>query len=319
MSANEKKGIPEGIWSKCAVCNEIIYQKEFLKNYKVCPKCNFHYQLSAYERIDSLLDIGTFVETDRSLTSKNPLNFTANKSYDESLAQSMERTSLFEAVVTGEGRLGGRKVVLAVMDFQFIGGSMGSVVGEKVTRAIERAAEKKLPLIIVAASGGARMQEGMFSLMQMAKTSAAVNKLSQNKIPYISILTHPTTGGVTASFATLADVIIAEPGALIGFTGPRVIEQTIKQKLPEGFQTAEFLLEHGMVDMVVERKKIRDEIGKLFDLLMPEKGIKEVVRDLSAEAAKDASPKEVLEAVGDALKEEIGKRVQKIQNKLKKG
>jgi acetyl-CoA carboxylase carboxyl transferase subunit beta len=192
-------------------------------------------------------------------------------------------------------------------------------VGEKVTRAIERAANKKIPLIVVAASGGARMQEGMFSLMQMAKTSAAVNKLSQNKIPYISILTHPTTGGVTASFATLADVIIAEPGALIGFTGPRVIEQTIKQKLPEGFQTAEFLLEHGMVDIVVERKKIKDEISKLLSLLTPEKKIKEVVRDLSAEAAKDASPKEVLEAVGDALKEEIGKRVQKIQNKLKKG
>ncbi|MFZ3063205.1 MAG: acetyl-CoA carboxylase, carboxyltransferase subunit beta [Actinomycetota bacterium] len=303
MPANEKKGIPEGIWSKCAVCSEIIYQKEFLKNYKVCPKCNFHYQLSAYERIDSLVDSKTFVETDRGLTSTNPLNFTANKSYDESLAQSIERTSLPEAVVTGEGRLNGRKVALAVMDFRFIGGSMGSVVGEKVTRTIEKATDKKMPLIVVAASGGARMQEGMFSLMQMAKTSAAVNKLSQNKVPYISILTHPTTGGVTASFATLADVIIAEPGALIGFTGPRVIEQTIKQKLPEGFQTAEFLLEHGMVDMVIERPKIRGEVAKLFNLL----------------TSKDASAKEVLETVGDVLKEEIGKRVQKIQNKLKKG
>jgi len=319
MSANEKKGIPEGIWSKCAVCNEIMYQKEFLKNYKVCPKCKFHYQLSAYERIDSLVDEGTFVETDRGLRSSNPLNFTANKSYDESLAQSVERTALPEAVITGEGRLNGQRVVLAVMDFRFIGGSMGSVVGEKVTRAIERAAEKKLPLIVVAASGGARMQEGMFSLMQMAKTSAAVNNLSRNKVPYISILTHPTTGGVTASFATLADVIIAEPGALIGFTGPRVIEQTIKQKLPQGFQTAEFLLEHGMVDMVVERKKIRDEIARLLKLLMPERKIKEVIKNFSAETSKDASPKDVLEAVGDVLKEEIGKRVQKIHNKLKKG
>jgi acetyl-CoA carboxylase carboxyl transferase subunit beta len=261
-----KKGIPEGIWSKCAACGEVIFQKEFFASYKVCPGCTFHYPLSAHERLDTLLDMGTFRELDADMTSVNPLSFVANKTYEESLEASVAGTGLKEAVVTGYGKLNARTVVVAVMDFRFIGGSMGSVVGEKITRAVEYAARKHAPLIIVAASGGARMQEGMFSLAQMAKTSAALAKLAEKRIPYISIMTHPTTGGVTASFPALADVIIAEPGALIGFTGARVIEDTLKEKLPAGFQTAEFMLEHGMVDMVIERKQIKGEIAALLDM-----------------------------------------------------
>lgn len=306
-----KKGIPEGIWSKCAACNEIIYQKEFLKRHKVCPKCHFHYQLTAQERIDSLLDKGTFQEMDSNLASANPLKFVAAKSYEESLSSSIENTGLNEAVVAGLGELEGRKVILAVMDFRFIGGTMGSVVGEKITRVIERGAEERTPVIVVVASGGARMQEGMLSLMQMAKTSAAAAKLAQRGVPYISILTHPTTGGVTASFATLADVVIAEPGALIGFAGPRVIEQTIKQKLPDGFQTAEFLLEHGMVDMVVERKKIKSIITTLLNLFIspqPKESL-ETIRKV---------PEKVQEKV-QAGSQKLAERVKKIQEKVKKG
>lgn len=302
-----RKGIPEGIWSKCAACNEIIYQKEFLKNYKVCPKCNFHYQLTTQERIDVLLDKGTFQEMDSGLASANPLKFVAAKSYEESLASSIENTGLKEAVVVGLGELEGRKVLLAVMDFRFIGGTMGSVVGEKITRVIEKAAKERIPVIVVAASGGARMQEGMLSLMQMAKTSAAVSKLAQRGVPYISILTHPTTGGVTASFATLADVVIAEPGALIGFAGPRVIEQTIKEKLPEGFQTAEFLLEHGMVDMVIDRKKIKSTIATLLNLFLsppPQESLEAI--------------KKVQERVQSGSRR-LSEGVKKLQDKVKKG
>jgi acetyl-CoA carboxylase carboxyl transferase subunit beta len=263
-----KKGIPEGIWSKCAACGQVIFQKEFFGNYKVCPDCGFHYPLSAHERLDTILDAGTFKETDAGLRSMNPLGFTANKTYEESLETSAVKTGMNEAVLTGTGKVNGRTVVIAVLDFRFIGGSMGSVVGEKVTRAAELAAKKRAPFIAVVASGGARMQEGMFSLAQMAKTSAALGRLADKNIPYISIMTHPTTGGVTASFPALADVIIAEPGALIGFTGARVIEDTLKEKLPEGFQTAEFMLAHGMIDMVTERKKIKGLIATILDLFI---------------------------------------------------
>lgn len=263
-----KKGIPEGIWSKCAACNQIIYQKDFLKNHKVCPMCSFHYQLTARERVASLIDPGTFEELNAELRSADPLDFTGNKTYRESIEQSMKNTNLPEAVVTGRGLLNGRPVFLAVMDFHFIGGTMGSVVGEKIARAVEEALAADSPFISVAASGGARMQEGVFSLMQMAKTSATLARLAERRLPHISVLTHPTLGGVTASFATLADVIIAEPGAQIGFTGPRVIEQTIRQKLPDGFQTAEFLLEHGMVDIVLARSKIKGAIATFLDLAL---------------------------------------------------
>lgn len=261
-----KKGIPEGIWSKCAACGEIIFQKDFYAAQKVCPGCSFHYPLSAHERIDFMLDKGSFRELFSEITPSNPLGFAGKKTYEESLETSQKNTGLNEAIVTGYGKLNGRNVVVAIMDFRFIGGSMGSVVGEKVARAIEYAARKRYPMIVVAASGGARMQEGMYSLGQMAKTSAVLAKLAEAKVPYIAVLTHPTTGGVLASFPALADVIIAEPGALVGFTGARVIEQTIREKLPDGFQTAEFMLDHGMVDMVVERRKIKGTISDLLDL-----------------------------------------------------
>lgn len=267
-SRGVKKGVPEGVWSKCAACGEIIFQKEFYAAQKVCPGCTFHYPLSAHERLEFLLDKKTFRELFGNITPANPLGFTGKKTYEESLETSQKNTGLKEAVVTGYGKLNGRTVVIAVMDFRFIGGSMGSVVGEKITRAIEYAADKRYPFIVVAASGGARMQEGMLSLGQMAKTSAAVAKLADRSLPYVAILTHPTTGGVLASFPALADIIIAEPGALVGFTGARVIEQTIREKLPEGFQTAEFMMDHGMVDLVIERRKIKGEIATLLDLFI---------------------------------------------------
>ncbi len=260
-----KKQIPEGIWARCASCNEIIYQVELVNNLKVCPKCNFHFYLTATERIELLVDKDSFKEFDADLVSTDPLSFAAAKTYRESLEQAVKETGLKDAVVTGEGKLDGQRIILATLDFRFIGGSMGSVVGERVTGAIEKAHSNKLPLIIVSSSGGARMQEGMLSLLQMAKTSAAIGELQKAKIPFISILANPTTGGVLASFAMLADVIVAEPGALIGFSGPRVIEQTIKQKLPKDFQTSEFLLEHGMVDIVVSRLELKETVSKLLN------------------------------------------------------
>ncbi|MDI6689710.1 MAG: acetyl-CoA carboxylase, carboxyltransferase subunit beta [Actinomycetota bacterium] len=263
--SSEKREIPEGIWSRCAACNEIIFQGELLRNHRVCPKCNYHFSLTPWERINLLIDGNTFKEFNPHLCSKDPLEFVAAKSYLESLSQARERTGLDEAVVTGEGQLNGHKVILGVMDFRFVGGSMGSVVGEKITRIVEKAEKERIPLITVSASGGARMQEGMLSLAQMAKTSAALARLHEARVPYIAILTHPTTGGVAASFAMLGDVIISEPRALIGFAGPRVIEKTMKQKLPRGFQTAEFLLEHGMIDMVVVRGELKSTISKLLD------------------------------------------------------
>ncbi len=263
-----KVKIPEGIWVKCNSCKEIIYRKEVDRNLKVCPKCNYHFRISAKERISLLADNGTFVETGEGLASKDPLKFKDQKSYKERLKDSQKKTNIQEAAMAGEARIGIHSAMLVVLDFAFMGGSMGSVVGEKFVLAAEKAAKKSLPLISVASSGGARMHEGIVSLMQMAKTSASLARFKQAGLPYISILADPTFGGVSASFAMLGDIIIAEPKSLIGFAGPRVIEQTIKQKLPENFQTAEFLLKHGMIDMIVNRKELKQTIVALLTLLV---------------------------------------------------
>lgn len=265
----EKKGkTPEGLWVKCDGCKEIIYKKEIEKNLKICPKCNYHFRISARERLKFLIDEGSFVETDATLESLDPLGFRDSASYKDRLRDNQKKSGLNEAVIAGDALIKGNPVSLIIMDFHFMGGSMGSVVGEKVARTAERALEKEQPFIAVSASGGARMQEGIFSLMQMAKVSAAVGRLRENGILYISILCDPTFGGVTASFATLGDIIIAEPKSLIGFAGPRVIEQTIKQPLPDDFQRADFLLDHGLIDLVVDRKNLRDTLARLFELLL---------------------------------------------------
>jgi len=265
----DKKGkSPEGLWVKCDGCKEIIYKKEIEKNLKICPKCNYHFRISARERLKLLVDEGSFVEIDENLSSVDPLHFKDSISYKERLKENQKKSGLKEAVVSGDALIKGYPVSLAIMDFSFMGGSMGSVVGEKVSRAAERSIEKKQPFISIASSGGARMQEGIFSLMQMAKASASIGKLKDNGILYISILCDPTFGGVTASFATLGDIIIAEPKSLIGFAGPRVIEQTIKQPLPDDFQRADFLLEHGLIDMVVDRKILKETLAKIFELLI---------------------------------------------------
>jgi|SRR5690606_25542564 len=261
--AEVKKEIPEGLMVKCDVCGTIMYAKELANNLKVCKGCDFHFPMSAPERLDLILDKGSFEEWDTELRSADPLGFPG---YKEKLAQMMEKTGLAEAVVTGKGRIGGCPVAIGVMDSRFIMGSMGSVVGEKVTRAIERAHQQRLPLILFSASGGARMQEGIFSLMQMAKTSAALAHFQKAGGLFISVFTNPTTGGVSASFSSLGDINLAEPGALIGFAGRRIIEQTIRQKLPDDFQTAEFLLAHGQLDAVVHRKHLRDMLINLLDL-----------------------------------------------------
>lgn len=265
----KKVKIPEGLWVKCDNCKEIIYRKEIEKNLKVCPKCNYHFRISAQERLKLLVDKDTFEEINREITASDPLGFKDTVSYRDRIRENQEKTGLKEAVITGVAKINGYPVIIAVMDFSFLGGSMGSAVGEKIVRAVEKAIEERLPLITVASSGGARMQEGIFSLMQMAKTAAAIARLKESKIPFISILSDPTFGGVTASFAMLGDIIIAEPKSLIGFAGPRVIEQTIKQHLPENFQRAEFLLSHGMIDMVVERKDLKEMIGKILAHLLP--------------------------------------------------
>ncbi len=265
----EKKGkIPEGLWVKCDGCKEIVYKKEIDKNLKICPKCNYHFRISARERLKLLVDEGSFVETDENLVSVDPLHFKDAIAYKDRLKDNQRKSGLKEAVISGDALINGYPVSLVIMDFSFMGGSMGSVVGEKVSRAAERALEKKQPLIAISSSGGARMQEGIFSLMQMAKVSAAIGRLKDNGILYISILCDPTFGGVTASFASLGDIIIAEPKSLIGFAGPRVIEQTMKQPLPDDFQRADFLLSHGLIDMVVDRKHLRDTINRLFELLL---------------------------------------------------
>jgi acetyl-CoA carboxylase carboxyl transferase subunit beta len=258
----KKVKIPEGLWVKCDNCKEIIYRKEVDKNFKVCPKCDYHFRITASERLPYLVDEGSFLEVEDGLSPRDFLNF---KDYKDRLKSHRKKTGLKDALISGEAKIGGRLVSIVVMDFNFMGGSMGSVVGEKIARAVERAIEKRVPFISVASSGGARMQEGILSLMQMAKTSAAVAQLGKAGLPFISILTDPTFGGVTASFSMLGDIIMAEPRSLIGFAGPRVIEQTINQQLPPGFQRAEFLLEHGMIDMIVPRRELRTTLSKTLD------------------------------------------------------
>jgi acetyl-CoA carboxylase carboxyl transferase subunit beta len=253
----------EGMWLKCNHCREIVYRKEVDRNNKVCPKCDYHFPISVIERINLLVDLGTFKEWDAELGPQDPLQFQDTRSYKDRIKAQQDKTGRKDAMVIGQGAVNGRKVALCVFDFGFMGGSMGSVVGEKICRAVDRALEGRMPLILVTASGGARMQEGILSLMQMAKTSAAVAKLGEAKLPFVAILADPTFGGVTASIAMLGDVIIAEPKALIGFAGPRVIEQTIKQQLPDQFQRAEFLLDHGMIDMIVERKQLKEAVSTL--------------------------------------------------------
>lgn len=266
---DKKIKIPEGLWVKCGNCKEIVYKREVEKNLKICPKCNYHFRISAKERIELMVDEGSFTEINPDITSGDPLNFTDTMSYKERLAENQEKSGLKDAIITGEALINGYNACIAVMDFSFLGGSMGSTVGEKITRAAELSLDKKVPFITVTSSGGARMQEGIFSLMQMAKSSAAIGRLKDAAIPYISILSDPTFGGVTASFAMLGDVIIAEPRSLIGFAGPRVIEQTIKQQLPDDFQRAEFLLEHGMIDMVVDRKNLKETLSTVIRHLLP--------------------------------------------------
>ena len=279
----KKVKIPEGLWLKCDNCKEIIYRKELENNFKVCPKCHYHFRISARERISLLTDSGSFTELDPELTSPDPLGFKDVISYKERLQENEKKSGLKEAAIYGDAKINGRDIVIAVLDFSFMGGSMGTVVGEKITRAAERAIQRKVPLIIVSSSGGARMQEGMFSLMQMVKTAQAIGKVKESGILYISVLTDPTFGGVTASFAMLGDIIIAELRSLIGFAGPRVIQETIKQQLPEGFQRAEFLLEHGMVDIVAERKELKNTISKLIDMFMPEYRTSELLDELQKE------------------------------------
>jgi len=257
----------EDLWVNCKKCKEQIYIAELEDNLKVCPKCEYHFRLDARQRIHLLIDHETFIERDQNLTSPDPLKFKDTKKYKDRMRATIKKNATNDAIITGSGEMEGLAIEICVFDFSFMGGSMGSVVGEKITRSIERAIDKNMPVIIVSCSGGARMQEGIFSLMQMAKTSSALQKLSAKKIPYISLLTDPTMGGVSASFAMLGDIILAEPGALIGFAGPRVIEQTIKQKLPDGFQRAEFQLEHGLIDNVIHRKKLKATLVQLLNML----------------------------------------------------
>ena len=263
----KRSKVPEGLWVKCDSCREILYNKELARNFKICTKCGYHFRLSAPERLSMLFDDGKYVEQDGDLRSVDPLKFRDSKRYRDRLKSAEENVGGSEAVVVGSGTVGGIPVVIAAMEFFFMGGSMGSVVGEKVTRAAERAVSERKPLIIISTSGGARMQEGILSLMQMAKISAALARLAESRIPFVSVMTDPTTGGVTASYAMLGDVNVAEPNALIGFAGPRVIEQTIRQTLPEGFQRSEFLLEHGMLDFIVDRSEMKETLVRCLELL----------------------------------------------------
>jgi len=263
----EQKGqlqLPSGLWLKCENCKTLLFKGELESSLWVCPKCGYHFPVPARDRLFMLFDRGEFVELDSEIEPVDPLGFVDKKPYTERIKLAQEKTGLKDSVLNARGRIDGIEVLVSCFDFRFMGGSMGSVAGEKVTRNAERAAEEGIPFICITASGGARMQEGILSLMQMAKTSAALARLEERGVPFITVLTHPTMGGVSASFAFLGDVIIAEPGALIGFAGPRVIEQTIKQKLPEGFQRAEFLLEHGLIDMVVERRELKGTLSTLL-------------------------------------------------------
>ena len=273
---DKQSRVPEGLWVKCPTCGQIIYNKDLAASLSVCTKCAHHFRLSAPERLRALFD-GPWEEHDAGLRSTDPLAFNDTKPYRTRLEGSISSTGLNDAVITATGQVVGIETVIAAMEYGFIGGSMGVVVGEKITRAIERALDRQLPLIIVACSGGARMMEGALSLMQMAKISGALARLDRARLPYISVLTDPTTGGVTASFAMLGDVNIAEPKALIGFAGPRVIEQTIRQTLPEGFQRSEFLLEHGMLDMVIDRREMKDMIGRMLRFGVPERKPRETI------------------------------------------
>jgi acetyl-CoA carboxylase carboxyl transferase subunit beta len=263
----EKRIQTEGLWVKCDDCKQILWKKDLENNLHCCPKCNHHFKMGARTRLEMLFDEGRYEEHDAELASTDPLQFKDSKSYRDRLKQAERKTGLKDALITGEGQVEGKPAIICAMEFRFIGGSMGGVVGEKVTRAIDRCIAKKLPLVVVSCSGGARMMEGAISLMQMSKISAALARLDEVRKPYISVLTDPTTGGVTASFAMLGDLNIAEPGALIGFAGPRVIEQTIRQKLPEGFQRAEFLLAHGMLDAIVPRKELKGFLARALRLL----------------------------------------------------
>ncbi len=268
-TSGEKRVKTEGLWVKCENCRQIIWKKDLEENMNVCPKCEKHFRIDARTRLALLLDDNQYEVFDANISSTDPLKFVDLKPYSSRLKQAEKDTGLKDAVINAHGKLMGRPVIASVMEYSFIGGSMGAVVGEAITRAVERAADSRTPLIIVSASGGARMMEGVISLMQLAKISSALAKLDKAKVPYISLLTDPTTGGVTASFAMLGDLNIAEPGALIGFAGPRVIEQTIRQKLPPGFQRSEFLLQHGMLDAVVPRKQLKPYLGRALDFMTP--------------------------------------------------
>jgi acetyl-CoA carboxylase carboxyl transferase subunit beta len=266
-TAEKSSRVPEGMWIKCPGCTQIIYNKDLDKNQQVCPKCAHHFRISAADRLRSLFDNGQWTEHFPGLTSNDPLTFTDTKPYRDRLRSTIAKTGMKDALVVATGTLDGREVVVAAMEYAFIGGSMGVVVGEKITRAIEMALARRRPVIVISCSGGARMMEGALSLMQMAKVSAALARLDRARLPFISVLTDPTTGGVTASFAMLGDLNIAEPKALIGFAGPRVIEQTIRQKLPEGFQRSEFLLEHGMLDLIVDRRDLKPTLARALSFM----------------------------------------------------
>jgi len=266
ITATERSSrVPEGMWITCSSCREIIYREEMERNYYVCPKCRHHFRLSAGQRLQLLADAGTFVPDGEEISPSDPLNFKDTKKYPDRIRDALRKSGQSEALIAGRARMDGRDLQLCIFDFDYMGGSMGSVVGERITRAIENAASEGNPVIIVSCSGGARMQEGLFSLMQMAKTASALTGLARAGQPFISVLADPTTGGVSASFAMLGDVIIAEPKALIGFAGPRVIEQTIGEKLPDGFQRSEFLMEHGLIDMVVDRIRLKETLVGLVD------------------------------------------------------
>jgi len=263
----KRSKVPEGLWVKCDSCREILYNKELARNFKICTKCGYHFRLSAPERLAMLFDDGKYVEQDGDLRSVDPLKFRDSKRYRDRIKSAEENVGSSEAILVGSGTVGGVPVLIAAMEFFFLGGSMGSVVGEKVTRAAERAVSERKPLIVVSTSGGARMQEGILSLMQMAKISAALARLAESRIPFISVVSEPITSSITSSYARLVELEVSEPNALIGFAGPRVIEQTIRQTLPEGFQRSEFLLEHGMLDFIVDRFEMKDTLVRCLDLL----------------------------------------------------
>lgn len=267
LQKSERLGAPDGLWIKCKNCKSVIYKLDFEQNQNVCMKCKFHYPIDPMKRMSKFLDKGSFEEFNGELETSDPLKFEDTKPYSSRLESSQKKTSRKDAIITGKGKVAGREVLVGVMDFGFMGGSMGSVVGEKISRLLLKAAKEKIPAIVFSSSGGARMQEGILSLMQMGKTCAALSKCKENGVPFISVLTHPTTGGVAASYAMLGDINIAEPGALIGFAGPRVIKQTIGQDLPEGFQRSEFLLKHGMIDLISTRDDLRENINRLLNML----------------------------------------------------